>query len=68
LEKGVPQGSISGPDYVNILKNDMFYCLDGLCDIYNYADDNTLSESEDDIEVVVDKLETASGTAVTCMV
>ncbi len=59
LEKGVPQGSIDGPDYFNIFLNDMCYCFDGLCnDIFNYADDNTLSEVDYDINVV-NKLEVA---------
>jgi hypothetical protein len=42
VSKGVPQGSIVGPLIFNIFINDIFMSLQH-CDLYNYADDNTLS-------------------------
>ena len=43
--KGVPQGSILGPDFFNIFINDIFHFVKS-CSLYNYADDDTVSCSE----------------------
>lgn len=45
IYKGVPQGSILGPVMFNIFINDIFDYVHK-CDLYNYADDNTLSCSD----------------------
>ena len=44
LEKGVPQGSILGPLLFNIFINDLFYFIEK-CSLYNFADDNSLSNA-----------------------
>ena len=36
------QGSLTGVLF-NIFLNDLLFTLEHICDVYNYADDNTLS-------------------------
>ena len=56
LLKGVPQGSILGPVLFNVFINDIFHFVQDST-IYNYADDNTVSCSNYDIDVVTNTLE-----------
>ena len=42
IQRGAPQGSLMGTFIYNILTNDMLYMINDLCEIYNYADDNSM--------------------------
>ncbi len=56
IKCGVPQGSILGPDLFNIFINDMFYVLEQST-LYNYADDNIVSYTNDEEEELLTCLE-----------
>lgn len=57
LVKGAPQGSLMGPFAYNIDTNDLLMLVQGMCNIYNYADDNTISCSGSDVSQVVCQLQ-----------
>ena len=59
IYKGVPQGSILGPVLFNIFLNDIFNFVKE-SNLYNYADDNTLSHSGNNLEGLVKILENES--------
>ena len=64
LKTGVPQGSIFGPLLFNIFINDFLFDLKNSCQVYNYADDNTLSFQHKDISIIKQTLEDASEKAI----
>ena len=58
INKGVPQGSILGPLLFNIFLNDLFYIMGSDCNLYNFADDNTIGKWNFDIYTLKSQLET----------
>ena len=54
--KGVPQGPILVPVFFIVFINDIFLFVKN-CDLYNYAEDNTLSKSVTSLATVTKSLE-----------
>ena len=53
ITKGAAQGSMFGPFAYDIHSNDLLYLMSNICDIYNYADDNTLGYGGNIVNVTV---------------
>ena len=63
INRGIPQGSLTGPMLFNFFLNDIFYYLN-TNNICNYADDNTLYFSGPNIKTVKQNIEFVSNKAI----
>jgi hypothetical protein len=60
IVKGAPQGSLMGPFTYNVHTNDLLLLIMLICDVFNYADDNTVGCSGENVEDVRKQLEIVS--------
>ena len=51
----MPQGSFLGPVLFNVFINGIFHFIKN-CKLYNYADDNTVSNADKKLKRLIDKL------------
>ncbi len=63
LLKGIPKRSCLGPFLFNIFMNDIFYFIE-ICDLANYADDNTLDHIASTIETVLSAIQKDTANAI----
>ena len=65
IKKGAAQGSQIGPFIYNVFSNDLMYFMENICDIFNYAEDNTICVHGNDIDEIVKNIEDASNVIMT---
>ena len=63
MQRRVPQCSLVGPLIFNIFKNNLFMTVDDRCTIYNYADDNTISNDDKELKQAIHAIESSTETA-----
>ena len=56
ITKGCPQGSLMCPLAYNIFSNDLLLTIQNICDVYNYADDNSVGCSGNNPEEITNNL------------